>query len=244
MLSEGMAWLGLIAQHEHPMIVFDQVSHFTKGSVGGGRAVLSSADLTIPESRRVALMGEPFEHTRTVIDLAAGSIAPGLGRVMRTSRVSFPAGETRMFISEISVRDNVKHIARLYAADHRVVVRFVQDAMDIGPDFDKPYGSLSRDLRKSFSHIVAYSIPFQVYVLIETLKSGKGGLIEVARQLLKARTETSGLIAPTRDMAFAAEFCDSAVVLRHNRLYPFDTIADAVSATREADRAPARARQG
>jgi capsular polysaccharide transport system ATP-binding protein len=217
------------------MIVFDQVSRLTKDAVGRGRPILSSVDLVIPANRRIALLGEPFEHTRTIVDLVAGVIAPSSGRVIRKAHVSFPAGETRAFIPEISVRGNVQHIARLYAADHLAVARFAEEVMDIGAEFDKPYGSLARDLRRILSHIVAYSIPFEVYVLTETIRHGRGGLNDVARELLKARMETAGLIAPTRDMGFAEEFCDSAILLRDAKLYAFDKIDDAVKAAKLAD---------
>jgi capsular polysaccharide transport system ATP-binding protein len=226
------------------MIVFDQVSQFSKDPASRGRPILSSVDLVIPADRRVALLGHPFEHTRTVIDLVAGVIAPSSGRVIRKAHVSFPAGETRAFIPEISVRGNVQHIARLYAADHQAVTRYVEEVMGIGADFDKPYASLARDLRRILSHIVAYSIPFQVYVLTETIRGGSGGLNDVARDLLKARMETSGLIAPTRDMGFVEEFCDSAIVLRNDKLFAFDKIDDAVKASRQADRTPANTGRG
>jgi capsular polysaccharide transport system ATP-binding protein len=226
------------------MIVFDQVSQFTRGSVGGGQPILSAVDLVIPADRRIALLGQPFEHTRTIIDLAAGLTAPSSGRITRTARISYPAGEIRMFISELSVRDNVKHIARLYAADHRAVGRFAQVAMDLGSDFDKPFGSLARDKRKIISHIIAYCIPFQVYLLTETLKRGRGGLAEVAMKLLRARIDSCGLIVPARNMEFAQEFCDAAVLLWQSKLYAFDTVDAAVKASRQAGRAQARTGQG
>jgi len=223
---------------ELAMITFEQVSYLEKVASGPGRPVLTSVNLVIPASRRIALMGDPFEHTRLVIGMISGGAAPSSGRVRRMARVSFPAGEIRMFIPEISVRGNVQHIARLYGADARAVVRFAQDVMAIGADFEKPFGSLTVDVRKSLSHIIAYSIPFQIYVLNHTLKRGGNRLNESARELLRIRTQASGLIAPTRDIAFAKEFCDTAMVLRHTKLHPFDDIDAAAKASKRSDWTP------
>jgi len=222
------------------MIVFDDVTHYTKGPAGHGRAILLAVNLIVPSNRHIVLFGDPVDYIRTVIDLMVGAITPNAGRVIRRARVSFPAGETRIFIPEISVRANIQHIARLYAADHRAVVRYVEEVIDIGPLFDEPYGSLAKDTRKMLSHIVAYSIPFQTYILAEAIRGGRGGLNEVARELLRARIEGSGLIVPTRDMTFAHEFCDSAILLRDHKLHAFENVDDATKASKAADRSIAR----
>lgn len=213
-----------------PMIELENVTYFAKRLRRKGSCVLAGASLKIPGGRHLALLGEPFEHVKFVIDLLAGVAIPSTGRIARGSSVSFLAGDVRMFVPELSVRRNVQHVARLYAEDHQAIIGFVQRCLGLGQDFDRPFGALPRSVQKVVSHVIAYAIPFNIYILSETLKGGKGGLNDVAFEVFKARVKNCGFIAPMRDVRFAKEFCDGALVLQANQLKAFDNLEEAIKA--------------
>lgn len=205
--------------------------------------MLADANIVIPGGRRLALLAEPFEHARQVVDLLVGVTAPSVGRVIRRANVSFPAGETKIFDAELSVRRNVQHAARMYVQDSPSIVRFVEHCAVLGQDFEKPFGALPRNDQRSLSHIIAYAIPFEIYVLSETLRGVRSRLNEVAVGLLKARAVDCGVIAPVRDVRLAREFYDGALVLRHDEIGLFDDVEGSIEALGKGDRMLQRAAQ-
>jgi len=223
------------------MIELKDVTHFATTLRGKGRCVIQGINLAIPMGRRLALIGDPYEDVRVVIDLMAGAVVPSAGRIIRNSSTSFLAGDIRMFVPELSVRGNVQHAARLYAEEARATVDFVQRCLGLGSDFERPFGALPKSVQKSVSHIIAYSIPFDIYILTETLKGG-GGLNEVAFALLNARADNHGVIVPTRNFRFAKEFCNGALLYQQNNLTMIDNVQEAVRALGEHQRVPGKRR--
>jgi capsular polysaccharide transport system ATP-binding protein len=208
------------------MIVFDQVTYYRQ--VGKTRwPVLSSVNAAIPTNRRIAVIGDSNEGKTAVVDLLTGMVQPHQGRVTRGASVSFPAGDIRMFTAELSVRRNVEYVARLYGAEPRPLVDFVERLVKIGPAFDKPYVGLQRDIKKLISHLVAYCLSFDVYVMRDGIRAGNRELRLVTNKLLRARAMTSGVIVPTRSHGLAKEFCDMAIVVKGARMFVVDDIEKA-----------------
>jgi capsular polysaccharide transport system ATP-binding protein len=208
------------------MIVFDQVTY--RRRIGKmTRTVLSSVNAVIPSNRRIAIISDSNDGRAAVVDLLAGMVQPYQGRVSRSVSVSFPAGDVRMFTGELSVRRNVEYVARLYGAEPRPLVNFVERAIKIGPAFDKPYVGLQPEIKKIISHLIAYCLSFDVYVLRDGIKTGNRELRLVTNRLLRARAMASGVIVPTRNPRFAKEFCDMAIVVKAARMLVVSDIEQA-----------------
>jgi capsular polysaccharide transport system ATP-binding protein len=211
------------------MIIFEHVTQFL-GTHSGRRTVLADASISIPSNRRIALLGTSDEDNKVVVDLLTGVLTPHAGHVGRRAKVSFPAGEIRPFAGELSVRSNVMHVARLYGVDVQDVVNFVERVADMGASFDRPYGALPRAVRRQLSQIVAYCLPFDVYVLNELGRGGTQSLTTVIEALFEARARSCGIIVPTRDIQLARRFCDAGLLLHGRQIFLFDELERAIVA--------------
>jgi capsular polysaccharide transport system ATP-binding protein len=211
------------------MISFQQVSKIVVAA-GVKRAALSSVDVKIPSDRRVALLGTSDEDRRLVIDLIGGLVLPTAGRVVRKARVSFPIGTLAGFQPDLSVRLNVAHVARLYDADIGSVISFVERVANIGPAFDRPFRELPKPLRQQLAQILGYSIPFDVYLLAAEITKMSRPVRDIAYSLFQERAQTSGMIISTRNLGFAREYCDMALLLHDGGLYAFGRVEDAIGA--------------
>ena len=160
------------------MIILDGV---TKAGGGGAkkRAVLKTTQATLPSNRRIALLGPRAEDKRIFINLLAGLSLPDSGRVIRNARVSFPVGHAGGFTSEFSVRLNVAHVARLYGAEVEPIVDFVEKVTKLGKAYNKPFGDLSKVAKRDLSQILAFSIPFDVYLLNDDIVGARQANTEV-----------------------------------------------------------------
>jgi capsular polysaccharide transport system ATP-binding protein len=220
------------------MIVLDGVTKAT-GDAVKKRTVLKAAQVSLPSNRRIALLGPRGEDKRIFIDLLAGLTLPDAGRVIRNARVSFPVGHAGGFSSEFSVRLNVAHVARLYGAEVEPVVDFVEKISKLGPAYNKPYGDLSKSAKRDLSQILAFSIPFDVYLLNDDIVRSTRSNTEV-RALFEARAKTSGMIIASQDLSFAREFCDMGLALTGGKVRLFEGVEQALAFVEKAAARPAK----
>ena len=163
--------------------------------------------------------------------LLAGIEFPNSGTIVRNARVSFPVGKVGGFSRDLSVRGNVAHVARLYDADVDEVVDFVKNVVRLGPAYDRPYREIPPRKRQDFSHVLAYSIPFDVYLLGEDIVGmGKRRETSEAFALFEARARTSGMIVATNNASFIMEFCELALIIHNGRVLLTKDVEGAIAA--------------
>jgi len=217
------------------MIILDQLSKVVR-SDNKTRNVLSSQTIEIPSNRRIALLGSSEDDKRILIELLAGLIMPDAGRIVRKAQLSFPVGQLPGFSKELSIRVNVAHVARLYGANVGQTVKMVERIFTVGKALDRPYGDLPRKMRRPLSQIVAFSLPFDAYLLTDDKLRPEPGKSKSERgeddfsascsALFQARMQTSGMIIPTDDSGFAREHCEIGLVLDNGRLKLVDDFSE------------------
>lgn len=213
------------------MIILDRVTK-TRRVNGRPRDVLSLANVHIPSNRRIALFAPSTEDSNLVINLLAGIESPTSGSVRRTASVSFPVGHTGSVRDDLTVRHNIAHVARLYGADPSAVVHFMQNIANLGDILDLRFRDLSNPLKRRFAHILAFSIPFDVYLLKAEPTRIAAKDRDIACALFEARTRTSGAIVAVRNVTFAKKYCDMALSLIGGKLLLLDDVEQAMSACR------------
>lgn len=211
------------------MIILDDVTKIT-GVGAKKKAVLKRVRATLPSDHRIALLAVEAEDKEVFIDLLAGLTLPTSGRIIRKATISFPVGHQGGFSSELSVRKNVAHLARVYETDINKVVNFVAEMSGLGKDFNKPHGELSGESKRQLSSILAFCIPFDVYILNEKIvRTSRKSTNKATHALFEARAKTAGMIIASDSRDFVRECCDMGVVLRGGRMRLFDNIERAIS---------------
>jgi capsular polysaccharide transport system ATP-binding protein len=203
-------------------------------SRGQQSTVLSGANLVIPSDRRIALLGPSNEDKHILINLLAGIMMPRAGRIVRRAKVSFPVGFSGGFSADLPARANVAHLARLYGSDEKTLVEFVKGLADLGPLFDEPFGLLPPQARKMLAQIVAFAIPFDLYLLSDHIARGNPRQGNVAYDLFEARARQAGVIVSLRNPKLAIrDNYEMAVVLDRGQLALYDDVEDAVLAVED-----------
>jgi capsular polysaccharide transport system ATP-binding protein len=218
------------------MIILERVTKF-EGLGQQKRIVLSAVSISIPSNRRIALLGSSTEDQRVVINLLGGTSLPTSGRIIKKVRVSYPVGYFGGFTPELSVRGNILHIARLYGLSAKSLSNFVERLLDLGDAFEKPFKELSSVQKKLVGRVIAYSIPFDVYVLHDAPDKGKVAPNDLCRSLFEARIEKSGVITAVRKPVQALHYCDMALVLNGGQLQLFDDVKAAIATVETAAKA-------
>lgn len=209
------------------MIRLQGVSHIFRN----GRAILSDVDVTIPAGRKVALLGGAASGKSTIMSLLAGNIAPSHGRIERHAKTSFVAGFQGGFRVTQSGRQNIMFAARAYGADPFEVFDFVRDVTGFGAALDLPMRQLSLPNRISLSYVLAYALPFDIYLLdnvIGPVLSEIPDFAALCQEMYFRRMQEAGSIVATRNPFVAQKFCDSALLLREGKLIYMDDLPEAL----------------
>ena len=230
------------------MIILDQLTK-AAGPLFNRRHILSSVTMQIPTDRRIALISQADGDGKTLVGLLAGLAKPTSGTITRLAEVSFPVGQLPGFARDHTVRLNVAHAARLYGAEVAHTIDVVEQVMDMGKAFDRPYADMPAKLRRGLAEAVAFALPFDLYLLTDDALGRSGGRAQRRRRaastqaLFEARAKTSGMIIPTRDVEYAREICDMALVLQNGTLQLFKDVDEAFSALPQR-RGPRLGRRG
>ena len=222
------------------MIILDQLTK-TSGPFFKRRHILSLVTIQIPTHQKIALVGQTDQDKRAFIELLAGLAKPTSGTITRLAEVSFPVGQLPGFAKEHTIRLNVAHAARLYGADVAATVDVVEQVMDMGSAFDKPYEHMPRGLRIPLAQAVAFALPFDLYLLTDDRLDPRGGAGRRRRSaastqiLFEARAKTSGMIIPTQNVEYARNVCDMAMVLQNGALELFKNVDEAFDAVARSD---------
>lgn len=221
------------------MIILNEAGK-TVGLGRSARFLLAPTNLIIPSGRRIALLGPSEEDKKGLIELLAGLVLPTAGRIIRKAQVSFPAGHLAGMSPNLSVRQNVAHIARLYGADSNEVTAFVGAALEQSPYYDRPFREFPGELRKRLGNVVTLSIPFDIYLLGDDIIHGEPTMNDKCYALFVERARDSGMIISTRKPQFALKHCDMAMLLQHGRLTMFDDVSEALTQLKASKPEPNR----
>jgi capsular polysaccharide transport system ATP-binding protein len=225
------------------MIIFEGVTKVA-GAGQAKRNLLTAVQALLPSDRRIAVFARNEQDKKLFIDLLAGLVLPSAGRIVRKAQLSFPPGYLGGFTRGLSVRVNVAHVARIYGAHVETVVDFVSQVSGLGKEFNKLYGDLPNLKKRYLSDILAFSIPFDVYLLGEdVVRPGSARYNKEARALFEARCKTSGMFIASGDAAFAREFCDMGLVLNDGNLRLFRNVERAIAFSEKAAEAPGGSRE-
>jgi len=209
------------------MIEFENVSKsFWTGKTR--KVILDRASFRVDVGKSLGILAPNGTGKTTIINMMAGLEKPDEGKVIRTSRISFPLGFMGGVMNKHSGTENARYIARLYGLDPDYVESFCRWLAGIKEYFDMPVGTYSSGMRSRFSFALMLALEFDIYLIDEGMPATadvefnkKAGLI------LKQRLERATVIVVSHQAGTLEKFCQSAAVLRNGQLYMFDTLEEA-----------------
>ena len=209
------------------MIAFEEVSKsFWTGK--SRKVILDRASFCVEEGNSLGILAKNGTGKTTIINMMAGLEKPDEGRVLRTSRVSFPLGFMGGIISKHTATENCRYIARLYGLDPDYVESFCRWLAGIGDYFDMPLGTYSSGMRSRFSFALMLTLEFDIYLVDEGMPSSTD--VEFNRKagmVLRQRLQNATMVVVSHQAATLEKFCRSAAVLRNGQLYMFETLEEA-----------------
>lgn len=208
------------------MIALENVSK-SYGVGDHAHRVLNDITFQFPYRKSVGVLGANGAGKSTLIRIIGGAEKPDKGRVVRTSRLSWPMGYSGGFQGTLTGRENARFVARIYGASFEEVELKTNEFAELGQYFDRPLSSYSAGMKSRFAMSLSYALDFDYYLVDEALETGDARLKEKFRQIFKQRRQTSSVILVSHNEQTIRKNCDVATVLHNGRLQYFDDLDDA-----------------
>lgn len=186
--------------------------------------VFEAASVEFLSDRVSGILAAPGAGKTTAAQLTTGKLRPDIGRVTRSSLTSFPVGGGGVFNGLLTGRENLAFLCRVFGFDPKPIVRFVLDFTELGMTIDKPFKTYNRDERTKMMFASCYAIPFDTYVVDESLIGGRGSFRDMCEELVLDRMKTAGFIMFSSSPRVLKRYCNQHFVIDKLGLHEVESV--------------------
>lgn len=194
----------------------------------GFKRVLRETSLTIPTGKRVGVLGRNGAGKTTLLNMIAGVDRPSTGMIIREARMSWPLGYAGGFHGDLTARENIAFVARLYGADYDEIFEKTEDFAEIGAYVDMPVRTYSSGMKSRLAFGLSLAIDFECYLIDESIGAGDRFFRQKSRQVFLEQSEGAGMLLVSHNEATVREYCEIGMVLYEGFLVPFGDIDEAI----------------
>lgn len=209
------------------MIRFDNLSKSFWVN-GFRKVVIDNLDETLPTGSSLALLGRNGAGKSTLLQMIAGTMRPDSGQIFSDGTISWPVGFGGSFHGELTGKQNVRFLARIYGVDTDSLIAYVEDFAELGKHFNMPVRSYSAGMKSRLTFGASMGIQFDTYLVDEVTAVGDAKFRQKSRAVFQDRMKTSSAILVSHDMPQVRNFCDAGIVLEEGKLQYFDDLEEAI----------------
>nr|WP_254451366.1 ABC transporter ATP-binding protein [Aliiroseovarius sp. xm-m-339-2] len=189
---------------------------------------MDNVSLSLQSGSSYGILGVNGAGKSTTMKLLAGSELPNSGTIRRNVRVSWPLGFSSGMHPNLTGRENVNFVARLYGQDPRKVTAFVDDFSDLGSNIDEPFGTYSSGMSQRLSFGLSMAIEFEVYLIDEVMAVGDAKFQARCVEEFNKRRLRSDIIMISHSLDSIRDYCSRCLVVAHGIVYEFSNVNDAI----------------
>ena len=199
----------------------------TYGTRLGPRAVLRDINLQIPRGQHLGILGRNGAGKSTLIRLISGAELPTSGEVQRTMSVSWPLAFGGAFQGALTGLDNLRFICRVYGADPRDKIDFVEEFSELGLYMREPVRSYSAGMQARLAFAISMIVEFDCFLIDEVVAVGDARFQTKCHVELFEKRKDRAMIFVSHDPGYIRAHCDRASVLLDGELNHFDSVDEA-----------------
>ena len=187
----------------------------------GAHTVLDGVSLTVNPGDKLGILGRNGAGKSTLIRLISGAELPTRGTVARRMSVSWPLAFGGAFQGSLTGVDNVRFICRVYGANFRSVLPFVEEFAELGKFLREPLKTYSSGMRARLAFAISMAIEFECFLIDEVISVGDARFHEKCRHELFEKRRDRAMIIVSHEAHNIREHCSRACVLNNGRLQEF-----------------------
>ena len=192
------------------------------------RVILDRASFRIEQGKSLGILARNGTGKSTVVNMMAGLEKPDEGRIVRTSRVSFPLGFMGGVVGKLTAKENARFIAGMYEIDPDYLEAYTRWICGLEEYYDMPVGTYSTGMRARFCFSLLLALEFDIYLIDEGMPASTDAEFNrKAGAILSDRLENATVVIVSHQAQTLEKFCRSAAVLQDGQLHMFDTLEEA-----------------
>jgi capsular polysaccharide transport system ATP-binding protein len=192
------------------------------------RVILDGVSHCFVPGVNTGILGRNGAGKSTLLRLIGGEEAPDSGRIIRTSRISWPIGFSGCFHGQLTGRENLRFVSRIYGVPIKQVTAFVEEFSELGPYMDMPVRVYSSGMRAKLAFGLSMALEFDFYLIDELTAVGDASFQDKCRAVFNARKARSTLLVVSHNIETIRQHCDRALVLDQGTLIPFEELDRAI----------------
>ncbi|AWN41710.1 ABC transporter ATP-binding protein [Methylobacterium durans] len=209
------------------MIRFENVTKIYKTD-GHRRTILERVSFTLKPGISYGILGINGAGKSTTMRLIGGTEGPTSGRIKRGLRVSWPLGFGGGFHPQMTGRDNVIFVARIYGEDPKRVLEYVEDFSELGSYLDVPIRTYSSGMGARLAFGMSMAIPFDCYLIDEVTSVGDARFQKRCEAVFSERRKNADVIMVSHSMDVIRSWCTQGLVLLNGRAIIYEDVNDAI----------------
>jgi capsular polysaccharide transport system ATP-binding protein len=192
------------------------------------KVVLDDVTYSFDTRYTYGIFGANGAGKSTLLRLIGGTELPNSGQIFRDLRISWPLGFGAGLHPVMTGRENVKFVSRLYGANLRRVIDFVEYFSELGNYLDMPVGTYSSGMGARLAFGLSMAIEFDCYLVDEITAVGDARFRTRCSQAFEERRGRSSMIMVSHDVGTMKAYCERGLVLYRGKLVAFGHIDDAI----------------
>lgn len=211
-----------------------RIENVTKSymTLRGRKVVFRDLSFDIPPDVNVGLIGRNGAGKSTLMRLLSAVDLPDKGRIKTQARLSWPVGLTGGMQKNLTGRDNVKFVCRVYGVRGPAMqekIRYVQEFAEIGEYFDQSVSTYSSGMRARLAFGMSMAFDFDYYLIDEVMAVGDASFKEKSRQVFQERLQNSKVIIVSHNMKLVKRMCDLVIYLERGRVTLYEDVAEGIA---------------
>lgn len=190
----------------------------------GPHTVLDEVNLCVRPGEKLGILGRNGSGKSTLIRILSGAEQPTRGHVKRGMSISWPLAFGGAFQGALSGLDNLKFICRVYGADYRDKIDYVEDFAELGKYFREPVKTYSSGMRSRLAFAISMAVEFDCFLIDEIISVGDARFhAKCQRELFEKRSDRA-FIMVSHEAHNIREHCNRVGVLSAGKIRLFDDV--------------------
>jgi capsular polysaccharide transport system ATP-binding protein len=193
----------------------------------GLHTVLDGIDLAIKPGEKIGILGRNGAGKSTLIRILSGAERPTSGRIRREMSLSWPLAFGGAFQGSLTGLDNLKFICRVYGADYRDKIDYVQDFAELGKYFREPVKNYSSGMRSRLAFAISMAVEFDCFLIDEVISVGDARFHAKCQTELFEKRKDRALVMVSHELHNLKEHCGRVCILHQGKLISFPNANEA-----------------
>lgn len=196
--------------------------HKTYQTGFGTNHVLDDVNFDLAMGEKLGILGRNGAGKSTLVRLVSGAEQPSSGSIERGMSVSWPLAFGGAFQADLTGRDNVRFISRLYQQDFERNLAFVKEFAELGPYLREPVRTYSSGMRARLAFAISMIIEFDCFLIDEVGAVGDARFHDRCNFELFTKRADRAMIIISHDAAYVRDHCNRFGILHDAHLILYD----------------------